>query len=82
VSMAVITSNTQSGTGSLVFTLRVNVADTALVVTIAAGSAANVFSASGTIAYTANQVTAIKIQNNATATSASVVSISTLLQRS
>lgn len=65
--------STQDASGSLVCTLRVNNADTALVVTIAAGSAAGNYSNTSTTV-TLNDLDRVgwKIVNNATAASASI----------
>jgi hypothetical protein len=65
------TATTQPASGSLVLTLRKNNADTALVITIAAGSVANFFNdTTNSVSFTAGQYASIKFQNNATATSA------------
>jgi hypothetical protein len=66
-----ITSTTQSGTGSLVLTIRKNGADTSIVITIAAGSAAGTFSnTSNTASFTAGDTLAVKVTNNASVNSA------------
>jgi hypothetical protein len=66
-----ITSTTQSGTGSLVLTIRKNGADTSIVITIAAGSAAGTFSnTSDTVSFTAGDTLAVKVTNNASVNSA------------
>ena len=72
----------QSGTGSLVFTLRNNAVDTSVVVTIAAGSAAGTEANSGATSATfvAGDNCAIKIQNNATATSGTVNNTSIMVE--
>lgn len=70
------TSTAQSGTGSLVVTLRNNTADTTVTLTIAAGAAAGTFTDlvnSFTVA--AGDDLSIKIVNNATATSATILEI-------
>jgi hypothetical protein len=65
------TATTQPASGSLVLTLRKNNADTALTLTVAAGSAANFFNnTANSVSYTAGQYASIKFQNNATGTSA------------
>lgn len=66
------TGNIQPSTGSLVLTLRKNGADTALTITVAAGSAGGtVFSnIVNSISYNAGDVAAIKFVNNAGANSA------------
>lgn len=70
------TSTTQPASGSLVFTLRRNGADTALVLTIAPSSVAGVFTATGSIAIAVGDLICLKARNNATATSATVNQIS------
>lgn len=70
------TTNTQPSTGSLVFTLRRNGADTTLVLTIAANAAVGVFTATGSIAIAVGDLICLKIRNNATATSANIAQIS------
>ncbi len=71
----------QSGTGSLVFTVRKNAVDTAVVVTIAAGSAANTEANSGasSVSLSAGDDCSIKVVNNATATSAAVHNTSAMI---
>ncbi len=71
----------QSGTGSLVFTVRKNAVDTAVVVTIAAGSAANTEANSGalSVSLSAGDDLSIKVVNNATATSAAVHNTSAMI---
>jgi hypothetical protein len=65
------TSTAQPASGSLVLTLRKNNADTALVITIAAGSGANFFNdTTNSVSFTAGQYASIKFQNNATLISA------------
>ena len=68
----------QSATGSFVFTLRKNQVDTAVVTTIAAGSAAGTEANSGatSVAFSAGDDISIKAVNNATATSARVMNLS------
>jgi len=67
----------QGGTGSLVFTLQKNAVDTALVVTIAAGSAAGNFSdTSNTVTFAAGDTWQIKTTQNATSGSTSVAGYS------
>jgi hypothetical protein len=74
------TTNTQPSTGSLVFTLRKNGVDTALVLTIAANSAANVFTATGSIAIAAGDLICMKIRNNASTISANIPQLSIVYQ--
>jgi hypothetical protein len=65
------TATTQPASGSLVLTLRKNNADTALTLTVAAGSAGNFFNnTANSVSFTAGQYASIKFQNNATGTSA------------
>ena len=67
----------QGGTGSLVFTLQKNAVDTALVVTIAAGSAAGNFSdTSNSVSFSAGDTWQIKTVQNATSGSTSVAGYS------
>ena len=68
----------QSGTGSFVFTLRKNQVDTAVVTTIAAGSASGTEANSGatSVAFSAGDDISIKAVNSATATSARVINLS------
>ena len=74
------TTNTQPSTGSLVFTLRKNGVDTTLVLTIAANSAANVFTATGSIAIAVGDLICMKIRNNASTTSANIPQLSVVYQ--
>jgi len=68
----------QPASGSIVFTFRVNGVDTAAVLTIAAGSAAGTYSASGfTVAVAAGDLVSMKGVNNATAASAGIQDITT-----
>jgi hypothetical protein len=74
------TATTQPASGSLVLTLRKNNADTVLVITIAAGSAANFFNnTANSVSFTAGQYASIKFQNNATATSAQANAIALMV---
>jgi predicted heme/steroid binding protein len=76
--LGIITNNAQTATGNLVFTLRVAGADTALTYTVVAGSAAGVFTASGSVAAGGTDRVAIKIQNTSTSVaSATVITITT-----
>lgn len=70
------TTGTQPASGSLVFTLRRNGADTTLVLTLAASSVAGVYTATGSIAIAAGDLICMKIRNNATATSANLAQMS------
>jgi len=74
------TGNAQSGTGSLVFTLRKNNVDTSTVVTISAGSGAGAyFSSTATDGFIAGDTLGLKVRNNATAASAQIASKSIYL---
>jgi hypothetical protein len=78
--MYFVTATTQPASGSLVLTLRKNNADTALVITIAAGSVANFFNdTTNSVSFTAGQYASIKFQNNATATSAQAGGIAVMV---
>ena len=75
-----VTSTTQPATGTLVATLRKNNADTALVITVAAGSVANFFSnLVNSVSFTAGQYANIKIVNNASTASAGVNCVSIMV---
>jgi hypothetical protein len=76
--MTIFTQSQQSGTGSMVVTLRVNGADTALSFTILPLSVAGPYSVTGTVAVGATDRVSIRCQNNATTNSASIVSITTI----
>jgi hypothetical protein len=72
--LGIRTSTAQSGTGSLVITLRKNGANTAITFTIAAGSAAGYFSdIANSVSFVAGDIMTISAVNNATATSATVL---------
>jgi hypothetical protein len=74
------TSATQPATGSLVITLRQNQVDTALVITIAAGSVAGTYSNTATsIAFSAGDLTSVKIVNNSAGNSAPIISLSIMI---
>jgi len=71
------TRSAQPGTGSLVFTVRVAAADTTLVVTVAAGSAAGIYSdTTHTETIGAVQGLSIKVVNNASGASAQIAGYS------
>ena len=75
-----VTSQVQSATGSLVLTIRKNGADTALVITLAAGSAAGTYSnTTNSATYAQGDIMAIRFNNNATVTSAGMASLSCLM---
>jgi hypothetical protein len=76
--LVVRTTSTQSATGSLVFTLRKNGVDTAIILTIAAGATANTFVANGSVAFAVGDLISIKVRNNATATSSNIVQMSNM----
>jgi len=66
-----VTGTTQPASGSLVVTVRKNNADTAITLTVAAGSVANFFNnTTNSVSFTAGQYASVKFQNNATSTSA------------
>lgn len=70
------TNSAQSGLGSLVITVRKNGADTAVTLTIAAGSAAATFSdVANTVAFAAGDLIGFKVVNNAAATSANIMEV-------
>lgn len=72
----------QSVTGSLVLTLRNNAADTSVVVTIAAGSAAGteVNSGSTSATFVAGDNCSIKVSNNGTVNSATIANTSIMVE--
>jgi hypothetical protein len=75
-----ITGSTQSGTGSLVCTIRKNAADTSVTFTIAASGAATTYSdTSNTASVAAGDKLNFKCVNNATATSAQFITVSFLV---
>ena len=74
------TATTQPASGTLVVTLRKNNADTSLVITIAAGSAAAFFSnIVNSVSFTSGQYASLKIVNNASTTSAAVNCLSIMV---
>jgi len=74
------TSATQPASGSLVITLRKNQVDTALAITIAAGSIGGTYSNTATsIAFSAGDLASVKVQNNAAANSTPVISLSIMV---
>jgi hypothetical protein len=76
----VMTSTAQSATGSLVCTVRKNSVDQALTITIAAGSAAGVFSdLVNSVSVVVGDQMGMKFVNNATATSAGILNNQVLL---
>jgi hypothetical protein len=76
----VMTSTAQPATGSLVCTVRKNSVDQALTITIAAGSAAGVFSdLVNSVSVVAGDQMGMKFLNNATGTSAGILNNQVLL---
>ena len=74
------TATTQPASGTLVVTLRKNNADTSLVITIAAGSAAAFFSnIVNSVSFTSGQYASIKLVNNASTTSAAINCLSIMV---
>lgn len=74
------TSATQPASGSLVITLRQNQVDTAMAITIAAGSAAGTYSNTATsVSFSAGDLASVKVQNNAAANSTPVISLSIMV---
>lgn len=70
----------QPATGSLVITLRKNQVDTALAITIAAGSVSGRYSNVATsVAFASNDWSSVKIQNNASSASAVTASLSIMI---
>lgn len=77
-------SGTQSATGTLVITMRNNATSSSVAVTVANADGASPTKSdnTNTLAINAGDLLAIQLVNNATATSASVVSISFVIERS
>ena len=74
------TSTAQPASGAYTITIRKNNADTALIITIAAGSAAGNFSnTTNSATFVAGDGMTIKFTNNATLSAASVISLSCLI---
>lgn len=72
--LVITTATSQSGTGSLVYTLRKNGVDTAITVTIAAGSAAGTFTDStNSVLFAANDLISLKGVNSASANSSQLI---------
>lgn len=76
-------SGTQSATGSLVITIRNNATSSAVTVTVTNGDGASPTKSdnTNTLTVAAGDLLAIQLINNATATSASVVSMSFVIER-
>ena len=73
------TGTTQSNTGSLVFTWRKNKVSQSLVVTVAANSGAGNFSdMANSFSYVAGDLVCVLITNNASATSATIIGLSSI----
>lgn len=71
------TRTAQPGTGSLVLTMQKNGTDTAITITIAAGSAIGTFTdASNTVSFAKGDLVGVKYVNNASGTSAEVYEVS------
>ena len=67
----------QPATGSLVFTMRLNIVDTAYTITVAAGSATGVYqNTAGSLSVPAQGILEYKILNNAATASATIVAVS------
>jgi hypothetical protein len=74
------TGTTQPATGTLVVTIRKNNADTSLVITIAAGGVANFYpNLVNSVAFSSGDRCSVKVVNNASSPSASVVGISIMV---
>lgn len=78
--LVVTTTSGQPVSGSLVFTVRKNGANTALAITIAAGSAAGVYAATNSIAFAEGDLLSISAVNNATGNSAAIAGLGVRLQ--
>ena len=74
------TGTTHPATGTLVVTIRKNNADTSLVITIASGGVANFYSnLVNSVSFTSGDRCSVKVVNNASAPSATVVGISVMV---
>jgi len=68
---------TQPATGSLVFTMRLNLVDTAYTITVAAGSVTGVYqNTAGSLSVSAQGILEYKITNNAATSSGTIVAVS------
>jgi hypothetical protein len=68
---------TQPASGSLVFTMRLNLVDTAYTITVAAGSVTGVYqNTAGSLSVPAQGILEYKIVNNAAASSGTIVAVS------
>jgi Major tropism determinant N-terminal domain len=74
------TTNTQSALGSMVWAVRKNGADTGLLITIAAGATANVFTISQDVSLAIGDLICLRAVNNAAATSANITQYSIIYQ--
>lgn len=73
--LVITTTVTQPASGSLVFTLRKNGADTGITITLAAGQVAGTFTDSThSVTFNKNDLMSLKAVNNATASSAALIS--------
>jgi hypothetical protein len=76
-----VNNGNQPATGSLVYTIRKNGADTAFVITVAGGSLSGVFSnTTSTLSVSAGDFIGFKITNNASTTSGAIVGVSIVLE--
>jgi hypothetical protein len=72
--LVLVTATAQSGTGSVVYTLRKNGVNTAITITIAAGAAAGTFTDStNSVQFAANDLISLKAVNNASANSSQLI---------
>lgn len=79
--MYVVMSGTQDASGSLVITMRKNGSSQTLAVTVAAGSGTGTYSdTSNSFSVSAGDLVSIQVTNNATATSARIVSVVTVFE--
>lgn len=71
--LSVVLNSAQPGTGSLVFTVQKNNVDTAIVITVAAGSAAGTYTnTANTVSVVATDKIIVKVVNNASGASAQI----------
>jgi len=76
-----VNNGNQPATGSLVYTIRKNGADTAFVLTVAAGSLSGVFSnTTSTLSVVAGDFIGFKITNNASTGSGAIIGVSIVLE--
>ena len=74
--LTVVTDTTQPATGTFVFTVRKNGADTAIVATVTAGATRNVFSTTGSVAFAAGDLLSVAGLNNASTTACDIAGMS------